>query len=176
MNIQHKQTDWCGIETNIYMHALDWRWCECASELYRWRSFSRASNSKGISSPGSTSLHWLTLWVSSVPGPWTSEMESALLLWDSATLWGRYECLYLETFLGQSVTMLKLELMVYICLKLTIINNHLQFVVCVIRLSLCYHYGYTDYTSLHSRVRLRYSFLIEPIVRADSCESWTTLL
>lgn len=58
------------------------------AESYRWRSFSRPSNSKGISSPGSTSLHWLTLWLSSVPGPWTSEMESALLLWDSATLWG----------------------------------------------------------------------------------------
>lgn len=72
---------------------------QCESELYRWRSFSRASNSKGISSPGSTSLHWLTLWVSSVPGPWTSEMESALLLWDSATLWDIYERLVLETAL-----------------------------------------------------------------------------
>lgn len=56
---------------------------------YRWRSFSRASNSKGISSPGSTSLHWLTLCVSSVAGLWTSEMESALLLCDSATLCAR---------------------------------------------------------------------------------------
>lgn len=90
--------------------------CECESELYRWRSFSRASNSKGISSPGSTSVHWLTLWVSSVPGPWTSEMESALLLCDSATLWGIYEKLYTlmlitvyQELFGSTTTVLSLR-------------------------------------------------------------------
>lgn len=54
--------------------------------FYRCLSFSRASNSNGISSPGKTSLHWLTLCGSSVPVLWISEMESALLLCDSATL------------------------------------------------------------------------------------------